>query len=108
MAKTNCINRLLEFENCGAEMPLYTFLSLYSVCQLCQLSKHCKPCCTACSIANFQGFFKLVELRVLGLSDNELQRLNSDLSNLVNLVELDISRNGELSIYMYRCFHHSA
>ena len=38
---------------------------------------------------------------MLGLSDNELQRLNSDLSNLVNLVELDISRNGELSIYMY-------
>ena len=36
---------------------------------------------------------------MLGLSDNELQRLNSDLSNLVNLVELDISRNGELSIY---------
>lgn len=32
---------------------------------------------------------------MLGLSDNELQRLNSDLSNLVNLVELDISRNGE-------------
>ena len=60
-----------------------------------QLSKHCRPFCSARSIANFQGFFKLVELRVLGLSDNELQRLNSDLSNLVNLVELDISRNGE-------------
>lgn len=45
----------------------------------------------------FQAFFKLVELKILGLSDNEIQRLNSDISNFVNLVELDISRNGKLA-----------
>ena len=42
-----------------------------------------------------QNFFRLSRLRKLGLSDNEIQRLPPEIQNLINLVELDISRNGE-------------
>ncbi|TRZ00121.1 hypothetical protein DNTS_020310, partial [Danionella cerebrum] len=38
-------------------------------------------------------FFKLHNLRKLGLSDNEIQKLPSDVANFTQLVELDISRN---------------
>ena len=44
----------------------------------------------------FQNFFRLNRLRKLGLSDNEIQRLPPDIQNFENLVELDVSRNGEL------------
>lgn len=40
-----------------------------------------------------QTFFRLVKLRRLSVSDNEIGRLLPDISNLVNLVELDISKN---------------
>lgn len=42
-----------------------------------------------------QQFFRLVNLQKLGLSDNELERLPGEISHFGNLVELDISRNGE-------------
>ena len=42
-----------------------------------------------------QQFFQLVKLRKLGLSDNEIQRLPAEIGNFVQLVELDISRNGK-------------
>ncbi|RVE58643.1 hypothetical protein OJAV_G00196270 [Oryzias javanicus] len=38
-------------------------------------------------------FFRLLNLRRLGLSDNLLQKLPPDVSNFMQLVELDISRN---------------
>lgn len=41
-----------------------------------------------------QGFFRLVQLRKLSLSDNEIARLPPEVANLVNLMEMDISRNG--------------
>lgn len=47
------------------------------------------------SIFRFQNFFRLNRLRKLGLSDNEIQRLPPEIQNFINLVELDISRNGE-------------
>lgn len=47
-----------------------------------------------------------MELRILGLSDNEIQRLSTELSNLVNLVEFDISRNGKDSVHEFnlKCY----
>lgn len=42
-----------------------------------------------------QNFFRLNRLRKLGLSDNEIKKLPSDIQNFENLVELDVSRNGE-------------
>uniref|UniRef100_A0A3Q3B1Y4 Protein scribble homolog n=1 Tax=Kryptolebias marmoratus TaxID=37003 RepID=A0A3Q3B1Y4_KRYMA len=38
-------------------------------------------------------FFRLLNLRKLGLSDNEIQRLAPEVANFMQLVELDISRN---------------
>ncbi|NXF94951.1 SCRIB protein, partial [Eubucco bourcierii] len=38
-------------------------------------------------------FFRLLNLRRLGLSDNEIQRLPPEVANFMQLVELDISRN---------------
>ncbi|XDV18041.1 hypothetical protein PO909_023820, partial [Leuciscus waleckii] len=40
-----------------------------------------------------QPFFKLHNLRKLGLSDNEIQKLPPEVANFTQLVELDISRN---------------
>jgi len=48
-------------------------------------------CVTA---AVMQGLFRLVELRKLTLSDNEICRLPPDVANFTFLQELDISRNG--------------
>lgn len=42
-----------------------------------------------------QNFFRLHKLRRLGLSDNEISKLPPDIQNFENLVELDVSRNGE-------------
>nr|XP_026696502.1 protein scribble homolog isoform X9 [Ciona intestinalis] len=38
-------------------------------------------------------FFRLVKLRKLGLSDNELQKIPADIAQFVYLVDLNISRN---------------
>jgi len=43
----------------------------------------------------FQPFFQLIKLRKLGLSDNEIQRLPPEIANFMQLVELDVSRNGK-------------
>ncbi|KAG8134137.1 hypothetical protein E2320_011859 [Naja naja] len=40
-----------------------------------------------------EPFFRLLNLRRLGLSDNEIQRLPPEVANFMQLVELDISRN---------------
>ena len=53
--------------------------------------------------AVFQTLFRLTKLRKLGLSDNEIQKLPSDIMCLENLEELDVSRNGKLLfIYTYQ------
>lgn len=44
-----------------------------------------------------QILFSLQNLKVLGLSDNELSVLPSAVANLVNLRELDVSKNGKYS-----------
>ena len=49
---------------------------------------------------HFQGFFRLVQLRKLSLSDNEIGRLPQDISSFTNLMELDVSKNGEL-LFIY-------
>lgn len=49
---------------------------------------------------NFQNFFRLNRLRRLGLSDNEIQKLPPEIQNFINLVELDISRNGKFVVFV--------
>ena len=46
----------------------------------------------------FQPFFRLYNLRRLGLSDNEIARLPPEVGNLANLQEFDISRNGKINV----------
>lgn len=48
----------------------------------------------------FQQFFQLVKLRKLGLSDNEIQRLPPEIANFMQLVELDVSRNGKKTSHL--------
>lgn len=62
---------------------------------------HFRRCCYK-NILNFvfvrclsQALFGLQSLLILGLSDNELTVLPSAVSNLANLREVDISKNGE-------------
>ena len=42
-----------------------------------------------------QAFFRLVHLRKLTISENEIMRIPPDIANFMQLVEFDISRNGE-------------
>lgn len=56
------------------------------------LQIHVRP---MCNYFVFQQFFQLVKLRKLGLSDNEIQRLPPEIANFMQLVELDVSRNGK-------------
>ena len=58
------------------------------------LSILASDCFLFCS---FQNFFRLVQLRKVTLSDNEISKLPQDIAHLINMVELDISRNGKLS-----------
>ena len=51
------------------------------------------------NVCLFQPFFQLIKLRKLGLSDNEIQRLPPEIANFMQLVELDVSRNGKGNIY---------
>jgi len=56
---------------------------------------------------NFQGFFRLLQLRKVTLSDNEISRLPPDIANFMNLQELDVSRNGLFTclfiyVFIYR------
>ncbi|XP_077989669.1 protein scribble homolog isoform X3 [Glandiceps talaboti] len=43
-------------------------------------------------------FFRLLNLRKLGLSDNEIEALPPEIGNFMNLMELDISRNDILEL----------
>ena len=42
-----------------------------------------------------QSLFRLEQLRKLTLSDNQLSRITADFASLVNLQELDVSKNGK-------------
>lgn len=50
-----------------------------------------------------QPFFRLYNLRRLGLSDNEIARLPPEVGNLANLQEFDISRNGKICLLTDLC-----
>ncbi|XP_072175849.1 uncharacterized protein [Diadema setosum] len=43
-------------------------------------------------------FFRLTNLRILGLSDNELGRLPAEIGNFMHLMELDVSRNDIMEV----------
>lgn len=47
-----------------------------------------------------KAFFRLTKLQKLTLADNVISRLPSDVGNLMALVELDFSRNGESSKHL--------
>jgi len=50
-----------------------------------------------------QGLYRLILLRKLTASDNEITRLSNDIGQLVSLQELDVSRNGTyLAVYIGR------
>lgn len=42
-----------------------------------------------------RGLFRLTKLRRLSVNDNEISQLPSDIANLMNLVDLDVSKNGK-------------
>lgn len=67
----------------AARVLLCTKLSLFETIDLTNVFIMCS-----------QPFFRLLNLRKLGLSDNEIQRLPPEVANFMQLVELDISRNG--------------
>lgn len=58
-------------------------------------------CYTTTHYLSLQPFFRLLNLRKLGLSDNEIQRLPPEVANFMQLVELDISRNGKHTHVQY-------
>lgn len=67
-------------------------LKFPSVISVGTLYMDCVYVCHICVCV--QGLYRLVLLRKLTMSDNEITRLSNDLGLLVNLQELDISRNG--------------
>lgn len=44
-----------------------------------------------------KGFYKLTQLRKLDISDNEIEKISSEIGNFINLVEFDCNRNGKLN-----------
>jgi protein scribble len=44
-----------------------------------------------------QPFFRLYNIKRLGISDNEIARLPPEIGNLASLQEFDISRNGRFN-----------
>jgi protein scribble len=40
-----------------------------------------------------KGFYKLTQLRKLDISDNEIEKISSEIGNFINLVEFDCNRN---------------
>lgn len=75
------------------ETMLYAVIILHVSFLLIELTMSIRY--TDVSLSLFQNFFRLQRLRKLGLSDNEIGRLPPDIQNFENLVELDVSRNGE-------------
>merc|ERR1711911_307347 len=95
---------------------LETYPRYYSPSNIQQLKGTPTVCLTGCCVQLFlpdfflantfslffpskQNFFRLAKLRKLSLSDNEIQRIPQDIQNFENLVELDVSRNGELHFH---------
>lgn len=75
----------LEWAEAPGTRDLGTCLLWRGLCHRAQPPAH-----TPCT----QPFFRLLNLRKLGLSDNEIQRLPPEVANFMQLVELDVSRNG--------------
>ena len=70
------------------------FLSLRTFMYYISSYIHISICNLNCiSFFLFQHFFRLQKLRKLGLSDNEIQNLPSEIENFEHLVDLDVSRN---------------
>lgn len=102
---------LADSNTFGVDTNNHNF-SFAAVWQHVGISDTCMLLCRACACAwhapidtnltndarlllSFQNFFRLHRLRKLGLSDNEIHKLPPDIQNFENLVELDVSRNGE-------------
>lgn len=86
---TRSLEELLLDANQLKDLPkVCTLLVVFWLCTLTNLHNNEYVCLV------LQGFFRLVQLRKLSLSDNEIARLPPEVANLVNLMEMDISRNG--------------
>ena len=48
-----------------------------------------------------QKFFRLTNLRKLSLSENDLVRIPPNIANLTKLAELDVSKNGNSSLFVF-------
>ncbi|XP_059528380.1 protein scribble homolog isoform X3 [Myotis daubentonii] len=86
-------SRLLCSEAGGSERPGTSFVEAGAE----RTGRGCGPQRMWLPSAAHQGcsqpFFRLLNLRKLGLSDNEIQRLPPEVANFMQLVELDVSRN---------------
>ena len=51
------------------------------------------------SFIDLQALFTLQKLKKLNISDNEIRGLPPTVSNLVNLIEFDTSKNGKFVIF---------
>uniref|UniRef100_A0A8B9PG64 Protein scribble homolog n=1 Tax=Apteryx owenii TaxID=8824 RepID=A0A8B9PG64_APTOW len=71
----------------------FHFLTLYPSSLDSERSKSCLGFFWMLRKTKRKPFFRLLNLRKLGLSDNEIQRLPPEVANFMQLVELDISRN---------------
>ena len=79
------------------------------VCTVCL----CTICTCTCTYSNItytchiyiymsvQKFFRLTNLRKLSLSENDLVRIPPNIANLTKLAELDVSKNGNSSLFVF-------
>ena len=72
--------------------------SVFDTCTVHTLYVHL-PCMSV------QKFFRLTNLRKLGLSENDLVRIPPNIANLTKLAELDVSKNGNsfLLVFVHAC-----
>lgn len=91
-------------KRCNLEETFISLLSVLFIAPLCESVKvrieNLYGPMHISSSYSFQNFFRLQRLRKLGLSDNEIHRLPPDIQNFENLVELDVSRNGEKHVFV--------
>ena len=78
------------------------FCFIVHMCLKCFYYLKCQSCFDISFISLlyviFQALFTLQKLRKLNVNDNEIRALPANISNLVNLIELDTSKNGMYSV----------
>jgi len=88
-----CYRAFVDLFCCCMILLAYMFFFFFSDCNL-----------LLC--LSLQALFSLQNLQVLSLSDNELTIIPSAISNLVNLRQVNFSKNGECVMHKYRVFYY--